>query len=156
MQVRKVHMGFPHGWVVKECSCQGRGCRRDQFHPQVGKVPWRRKWQPTPVFFPGEVHGQRSLAGYSLWGCRESEGLSTPECHSMTKLAVGWTVALEPLTQRATVQMCSYLGYFVLLWFAYIAFQNIVFCCCCCFTIWSFMATLYCQMRVSILSNKTF
>ena len=31
------------------------------------KTPWRRKWQPTPVFLPGESHGQRSLAGYSLW-----------------------------------------------------------------------------------------
>ena len=33
--------------------------------------PWRRKWQPTPVFLPGELHGQRSLVGYSLWGCKE-------------------------------------------------------------------------------------
>ena len=36
----------------------------------VWKIPWRRKWQPTPVFVPGESHGQRSLAGYSPWGCR--------------------------------------------------------------------------------------
>ena len=36
-------------------------------------IYWRRKWQPTPVFLPGEFHGQRSLAGYSLWGCRESD-----------------------------------------------------------------------------------
>ena len=34
---------------------------------------WRKKWQPTPVFLPGETHGQRSLAGYSPWGCRESD-----------------------------------------------------------------------------------
>ena len=39
----------------------------------VTKIPWRRKWQPTPVFLPGECHGQRSLAGCSLWGCRESD-----------------------------------------------------------------------------------
>ena len=37
------------------------------------KDPWRRKWQPTPVFLPGEFHGQRSLAGYSPWGCKESD-----------------------------------------------------------------------------------
>ena len=37
----------------------------------VGKIPWRRVWQPTPVFLPGESHGQRSLEGYSPWGCRE-------------------------------------------------------------------------------------
>ena len=35
------------------------------------KVPWRRRWQPTPVFLPGESHGQRSLVGYSPWGCKE-------------------------------------------------------------------------------------
>ena len=39
----------------------------------VGKIPWRRKWQPTPLFLPGEFHGQRSLAGYSSWGCKESD-----------------------------------------------------------------------------------
>ena len=48
-------------------------CRRPGFDPCVGKIPWRRKWQPTPVFLPGESHRQRSLAGYSPWGCKESE-----------------------------------------------------------------------------------
>ena len=38
---------------------------RCRFHPWVGKMPWRRAWQPTPVFLPGEPHGQTSLAGYS-------------------------------------------------------------------------------------------
>ena len=37
-----------------------------------GKIPWSKKWQPTPVFLPGKFHGQRSLAGYSSWGCKES------------------------------------------------------------------------------------
>ena len=37
----------------------------------VRKIPWRKAWHPTPVFLPGESHGQRSLAGYSLWGHRE-------------------------------------------------------------------------------------
>ena len=46
----------------KESACQ---CRRPGFDPWVEKFPWRRKWQPTPVFLPGESHGQRSLAGYS-------------------------------------------------------------------------------------------
>ena len=41
--------------------------------PWVGKIPWRRKWQTTPVFLPGEFHGQRNLAGYSPWGCKESD-----------------------------------------------------------------------------------
>jgi len=39
----------------------------------VGMIPWRRAWQPTPVFLPGKFHGQRSLAGYSLWGHKESD-----------------------------------------------------------------------------------
>ena len=45
--------------------------KRYRFHPWVGKIPWRRAWQPTPVFLPGESHGQRSLAGYRLWGHKE-------------------------------------------------------------------------------------
>ena len=40
---------------------------------QVGKVPWRRKWLPTPVFLPGKFHGERVLAGYSPWGSREPD-----------------------------------------------------------------------------------
>ena len=45
--------------------------QRPKFDSWVGKMPWRRKWQPTPVFLPGEFHGQRSLAGYRPWGHRE-------------------------------------------------------------------------------------
>ena len=51
-------------------------CRRPGFGPWVRKIPWRRAWQPTPVFLPGESHGQRSLAGYSPWG---HKGLDTTE-----------------------------------------------------------------------------
>ena len=43
------------------------------FDTWVRKIPWRRKWQPTPVFLPGESHGQRSLVGYSPWGDKESD-----------------------------------------------------------------------------------
>ena len=52
----------------KQSVCQ---CRRCRFNPWVRKIPWRRKWQPTPVFLPGESHRQRSLAGYSPWGHKE-------------------------------------------------------------------------------------
>ena len=45
-------------------------CRRHRFSTWVWKIPWRRKWQPTPVFLPRKSHGQRSLAGYSSWGLR--------------------------------------------------------------------------------------
>ena len=58
---------------IRESSCNaGPG-----FDPRVGKTPWRRAWQPTPVFLPGKSHRQRSLVGYSLWGHKESD---TTEC----------------------------------------------------------------------------
>ena len=56
-------MWASHGASDKESACQ---FRRRRFVPWVGKIPWRRKWQPTPIFLPGESHGQRSLVGYSL------------------------------------------------------------------------------------------
>ena len=43
------------------------------FSPWVGKIPWRRKWQPTPVFLPGKSHGRSSLSGYSPWGQKQSD-----------------------------------------------------------------------------------
>ena len=54
----------------KESSSQ---CRRPGFVPWVWKIPWRRAWQPTSIFLPGESHGQRSLAGYNPWGHKESD-----------------------------------------------------------------------------------
>ena len=48
-------------------------CRRTGFNPWVGKIPWRREWQPTPLFLPEQFHGQRSLADPSPWGCKESD-----------------------------------------------------------------------------------
>ena len=48
-------------------------CRRPGFNPWVRKIPWRREWQPTPGFLPGECHGEKSLAGCNSWGRRESD-----------------------------------------------------------------------------------
>ena len=61
---------FPGGSDVKESTCNAD---RPEFNPWVRTIPWQRKWQPTPVFWPGESYGQRSLAGYSPWGCKESD-----------------------------------------------------------------------------------
>ena len=63
--------GFLGGAGGKEPACQCRRHKRRRFDPWVRKILWRRAWQPTPVFFPGESHGRRSLVGYSLWGCKE-------------------------------------------------------------------------------------
>ena len=57
--------GFPGGASSKGPTCQCRRQKRCGFSPWVGKIPWRKAQQPTPVFLPGESHGQRSLAGYS-------------------------------------------------------------------------------------------
>ena len=51
--------------------------------PWVGKIPWRRKWQPTPVFLPGESHGQRSLEGYNWWATKSWTQLSTHTCSTI-------------------------------------------------------------------------
>ena len=59
--------GLPCGSVVKHSACQWR---RHGFDPWVGKISWRRKWQPTPVFLSGKSHGQKSLVGYSSWGLK--------------------------------------------------------------------------------------
>ena len=55
--------------VNKEPNCRRQ--KRRGFSPWVGKVPWRRAWQPTPGFLPRKFHGQRSLADYSVWGRKE-------------------------------------------------------------------------------------
>ena len=72
-KAQSLKMRFPGGSDGKESACQCRRCRRCGFDPWVGKIPWRRAWQTTPAFLPGEAHGQRSLAGYSPWSCKESD-----------------------------------------------------------------------------------
>ena len=78
-------LGFPGGSVVKEFA---RQCRRCRFDPWVGKIPWRKKWQPYLVFSPGKSHGQRSLAGYSPRGCKESDTTTTQQRGTWPRLWV--------------------------------------------------------------------
>ena len=59
-------------------------CGRPGFSSWVGKIPWRRKWHPTPVFLPGESYGRRSLVGCSSWGRKESD--MTEWLHILTYL----------------------------------------------------------------------
>ena len=76
--------GFADGASGKEPTCQCRRCKRCGFDPWVGKIPWRRTWQPTPVFLPGESHGQRSLVGYSPWGLKETDTAEQLSTHVPT------------------------------------------------------------------------
>ena len=77
-----IHTGLP-GWLgAKESACQCRSRRRHGFNPWVAKILWRRRWQPTPVFLLEKFHGQRSLAGYSPWGHKESD--TTEHTHTDT------------------------------------------------------------------------
>ena len=59
--------------VVKNPPASAGEIKRHGFDPWVRKVPWRRKWQPVLVFWPGESVGQRSLSGYSPEGCKETD-----------------------------------------------------------------------------------
>ena len=61
MELEEGKQGSP-GRGVSLFTCNQEGIR-PRFKPWVGKIPWRRKWQPTPVFLPGKSHGQRRLVG---------------------------------------------------------------------------------------------
>ena len=61
----KKDLGLPRWCKGKESTYQCVRCRRQRLDPWVRKIPWRRKWQPTPVFLSGKFHGQRSLVGHS-------------------------------------------------------------------------------------------
>ena len=81
-QFNKIHV--PQcSFLVAQRVCLQNG--RPGFDPWVGKIPWRRKWQPTPVFLPGKSQGWRSLAGYSPWGLKELDStekfhFTSPQC----------------------------------------------------------------------------
>ena len=63
--------GLPQ-WLSGRVCLRCRRHRRGKLNPWVRNIPWKRDWQPTPVFLSGKSQGQRSLMGYSLWGQRES------------------------------------------------------------------------------------
>ena len=90
---------FPGRTVEKSPAANTGDGKRCGFNPWVGKIPWRRKWQPTPEFLPGKSHGQRSLVGSSPWGRTESHmagWLSTAHtafrgAHTVFRIHVGRT-----------------------------------------------------------------
>ena len=84
-------MGYetlPRWLSGEEPTCQRR---RRAFSPWVWKTPWRRKWPPSTVFLPGKSHGQRSLAGWSPWGCkRVRHNLATKRQHETAYVINIW------------------------------------------------------------------
>ena len=75
---------------------QCRRHRRCGFSPWVGMIPWRRKWQPTPVYLSEKSHGKRSLVGYGPWGYKDLDMTEQLSMH-ITMLAVGYILASQSL-----------------------------------------------------------
>ena len=92
---------FPGGSDGKSVCLQ---CGRPRFHPWVRQVPWRRKWQPTPLFLPGKFHGQRSLMGYSPRGRKELDMTEQLHFHckglKLTSCAVGGSYGQDQKDQK--------------------------------------------------------
>ena len=113
--------GFPPGSDGKESACQ---CRRRGFDPWVGKIPWRRDWQPPPIFLPGEFHGQRSLEGYSPWVSKESdttEQLTLSNFHPQASQA---SLVIEKQNSKIIIILQLYFNKFKFL-------KTLLYTCCC-------------------------
>ena len=97
---------FPGGSVVKNSPAHARdvGLIPGSGWSCVGGDPLGRRWQPTPVFLPGKFHGQRSLAGYSLWGCEESD--TTEQLSTYFVFSIFWN------SQSIIIIVTMYLQYF--------------------------------------------
>ena len=102
--------GFPGGASCKEPTCQCRRHKSCGFDPWVGKIPWRRAWQHTPVFLPGKFHGQRSLRGYSPWGRNKSD---TIEWLTLT-LALSSTLPFPSLKRHCFGETLMLFSFFLL------------------------------------------
>ena len=94
--------GFPTGSVVKSLPAT-------QKTQEARVCPWCHGWQPTPVFLPGESHGERSLAGYSPWGRTELDATEAAE-HAHTSAMAGLLPREERLRDRDTQTPCTVAG----------------------------------------------
>ena len=79
------YRGFPGGKVVKNLYT----LQETEVWSRVGKIPWRRAWQPIPVFLPGKFHEQRSLVGYSPWGHKKSD-TTEQQIPSLSHVSTDW------------------------------------------------------------------
>ena len=95
-----INLGIPGHTSGKESAYQCRRHRRSPcIDPWVGKIPWRRKWQPIPVFLPGKIHGQKSLMGYSPWGHKDLD---------MTEYITSLIMNLEKNSENRYVGKCEW------------------------------------------------
>ena len=95
-----------HRWLRWYSVCLQ--CGRPRFDPWVGKIPWRRKWQPTPVLLPGKFHGWRNLVGYSAGGHKELD--TTEQLHSLELVCSGTsfpTPGLAPIQKKCCEEYCG-------------------------------------------------
>ena len=81
---------FRGGASSKESTCQCKRYQRCGFNPWVRTISWSREWQQTPVLLPGKFHGQRSLAGYSPWGCTMDREWSEASQDMITSKELGY------------------------------------------------------------------
>ena len=89
---KRVLGDFPGGSVVKNLPAKAGAAWRCRFDTQVWKIPWRRKWQPTPVFLPKNLHGQKSLADYSPRGHKELD--TAEQLHTQAHLQMSRSITL--------------------------------------------------------------
>ena len=80
---------FPGGSEIKNLPANAG----DGFDSRIGKIPWSRKWQPSPVFLPVKSHGQRNLVGCSPWGLKESD--MTSDRTGMHAKFIWWSTDVE-------------------------------------------------------------
>ena len=83
--------GFPRWCSGKESTCQCRRHKRCRVYLWIWKIPWSRRCQPTTVFLPGKFYGQRSLAGCSIWDCKELDTTEWLTTHTHTCICVAIT-----------------------------------------------------------------
>ena len=83
-------LGFPDGSAGKESAGNAGNEGKRRFYPCIRKIPWRRTWQPSPVFLPGKSYGQRSLIVYSPWGCRVRQNRSFWAQHIWDIVSTGY------------------------------------------------------------------
>ena len=92
-----VSTGLPRWYTDKESACNAGDASRQRSDPQVGKIPWRRAWQPTPVYVPGESHGQRSLVGYVPQGHKELDTTEVTEYAHAVSMTVSYDTKIKKL-----------------------------------------------------------